>query len=292
MSLPKLKCQNNVIAVNELTKKQVIGKLPKRPRDANKGTFGKVLVFAGSENYPGAAYLACEAVYRVGAGLVTLATIPEVKIIVSRKLPEVTFLSSSESFKKLKEFDVVLLGPGLGQSKQSINLIYRLLKEKLPKIIIDGDGLNLLSRIEKWWDKLGDETILTPHPGEMFRLTGLSIEQIQSDRENIAKQFAKKWNKIIVLKGANTVIVSPGRGVTVAPFANPLLATAGTGDVLSGAIAGFTAQGLKLLDAAACGVYIHGLAGETLKERFGNTGLLASDLLLVLPKVIKQLSSY
>lgn len=273
----------------KLTREWIKQKLPKRPKDANKGTFGKVLVIGGSANYPGAAYLCCAAAYRMGTGLVTLATTSEVKIIVSRKLPEVTFLSYSESFKKLAEYDVLLLGSGLGQKEGTVKFIEKLLKEKLPKTIVDGDGLNILFKLDEWWDKLNGEVVLTPHPGEMSRLTGLTINQIQSDRKKVAQQFAKKWNKIIVLKGANTIIVSPTGELAVNPFANPLLATAGTGDVLTGVIAGFLAQGVKPFDAACLAVYIHGLAAESLKEKFGDRGILASDLLPTLPQVIKSL---
>jgi len=151
--------------VTKLTRKWVVKKLPARPKNANKGTFGKVLVFAGSENYPGAAFLSCEAAYRVGAGLVTLATEPSVKIIVSRKLPEVTFLSFDEAVKRVREYDVLLIGPGLGQEKQAIVLMERLLiNNNLPKTVVDGDGLNILSKRGDWWEKLNGEIILTPHP--------------------------------------------------------------------------------------------------------------------------------
>lgn len=272
-----------------LTEDWIVKKLPRRPKDANKGTFGKVLVVAGSQNYPGATYLCCEACYRVGAGLVTLVTVDEVKIIISRKLPEVTFLSYSEVFERLSDYDVLLIGPGLGQKEETVKLIQNLLKEKLPKTIIDGDGLNILSKVDKWWEKLNREVILTPHPGELSRLSGLTINEIQSNREKVTQQFAKQWHKIVVLKGANTVIVSPTGEVVISPFANPLLSTAGTGDVLSGIIAGFLAQGVKSFDAACLGVYIHGLAGEILKEKLGDSGLLANDLLSVLPKVLKEL---
>lgn len=273
------------MSLSKLTKEWAVKKLPKRPKNANKGTFGKVLVIGGSENYPGAAYLTCAAAYRVGTGLVTLATSREVKIIVSRKLPEVTFLSYPESLKKLQEYDVLILGPGLGQKFN----IKKFLKKKLPTLVIDGDGLNILSKINNWWEKIAGDAVLTPHPGEMSRLTGQSVQQIQSNREKIAKQFAKKWRKIIVLKGANTLIVSPAGEVIKAPFANPLLATAGTGDVLAGIIAGLLAQGPEIFDAACLGVYIHGLAAEFLKEKLGDSGLLASDLLEILPKVIKKI---
>ena len=273
----------------ELTKEWIARRLPKRPKDANKGIFGKVLVVAGSENYPGAAYLACAACYRVGAGLVSLATIPSVKIIVSRKLPEVTFLSLKEIFKEVVEYDVLLLGPGLGQKIQTIKLVEQLLKKQLPKTIIDGDGLNILSKTEEWWEKLKGDIILTPHPGEMARLTGLTIKKIQSDRVNVAQYFAKKWGKVMVLKGANTVIAPPEGGVIISPFANPALATAGTGDILAGVIAGMLAQGLDCFSAASVGVYIHGLAGELVRKKIGDAGMLASDLVPILPQVLNKL---
>lgn len=269
--------------------KSIVASLPKRPKDANKGSFGKVLVIAGSEKFPGAAYLTCAASYRIGAGLVTLATSKEVKIIVSRKLPEVTFLSFDEIVEKISDYDALIIGPGLGQRNDVVKIIEKLLGKNLPKTIIDGDGLNILSKIEKWWEKLSQEVILTPHPGEMSRLTGLSIKHIQSDRENIAEQFAKQWGKIVVLKGANTIIVSPDGEVRISPFANPLLATAGTGDVLTGIIGGFIAQGLNLFDASCLGVYLHGLAVQSLKGKFGESGMLASDLLQILPIVTKDL---
>lgn len=277
--------------MKELNKKNIQTLLPKRPKDANKGTFGKVLAVAGSNNYPGAAYLSCAACYRVGAGLVTLATEDNVKIIVSRKLPELTFITQDEVFNKMKDYDVLLLGPGFGQSKLAFEFMEQLLSKILPPTVIDGDGLNILSKINNWWKKLKGEIILTPHPGEMARLTGLSIEEIQLDRENIALRFAKRWRMIVVLKGANTVIVSPDDEVRISPFANPVLAIAGTGDVLAGIIAGMLAQGLNSFDAACVGVYIHGLTGEVLKKKFGKAGILASDLLKVLPKAIQHIQA-
>lgn len=273
----------------KLTKQYVISLLPKRPLDANKGTFGSVLVIAGSENFPGAAYLCCAAAYRVGAGLVTLATTKEVKIIVSRKLPEVTFLSPSEIFDKLSDYNVCLLGPGLGQKQQARKLIKQLLKKKLPKTVIDGDGLNILSKMDEWWEQHKTEVILTPHPGEMSRLTGLTVEEVQADRIGIAQKYTKKWEQTLLLKGAHTVIASPAGEVVTSPFANPALATAGTGDVLAGIVASLLAQGLTPFDAASVGTYIHGLAGEMVSEKLGNAGVLASDLLPILPKAIKSL---
>lgn len=268
-----------------LTKKWVAERLPKRPKDANKGTFGKVLVVAGSENYPGAAYLCSAAAYRVGAGLVTLATTSSVKIIVSKKLPEVTFLSFDEVSENISRYDVSLIGPGLGQKKEA----EKLLKNNLPKTVIDGDGLNILSKIGDWSEKIKGEIVLTPHPGEMSRLTGLSVKKIQSDRVNVVQYWAKKWGTVVVLKGANTVIAPPVGGILLSPFANPVLATAGTGDVLAGIIAGLLAQGLKTSDAAGVGVYIHGAAGEIIQKKLGDAGMLAGDLLSQIPLLLKNL---
>lgn len=276
----------------KLTKEWIIPKLPKRPADANKGTFGKVLAVAGSTNFPGAAYLACAAAYRVGAGLIALVTEPQVKVIVSRKLPEVTFLSFDEVTQKIEKYDVLLLGPGLGQSIQAVKIVKRFLDVELPPTVIDGDGLNILSKIDKWWGQLKAETILTPHPGEMSRLTGLSVKKIQADRINVAQYFAKKWNKNVVLKGAKTVIASPIGKILVSPFANPVLATAGTGDILSGVISGMLAQGLQPFDASCVGVYIHGMAGEIVSKKLGKAGAIASDLLPVLPKVLLSISKH
>lgn len=273
----------------ELTKEWVAKRLPSRPKDANKGTFGKVLIFAGSENFPGAAYLACAAAYRVGAGVVTLVTEQIVKIIVSKNLPEVTFLSSKEVDKKFLEYETVLIGPGIGQEEKAEKLVKYVIKKDLGNLLIDADGLNILSEVDNWWQKIKPNCILTPHPGEMARLTGLSVKEIQSDRLHVAQYFAKKWHTVVVLKGANTVIASPAGEVVLNSFANPILATAGTGDVLAGIISGMLAQGLDPFDASCIGVYIHGLAGETIREQIGDTGMIASDLLPTLPKVIKQL---
>lgn len=272
----------------KLTKEFITEKLPQRPKDANKGTFGRVLVFAGSEKYPGAAYLACAACYRVGAGLVTLVTEKMVKIIISKKIPEVTFLSPVEALEEVNQYNVLLLGPGWEQEAKKIKLLTQVFKKNLP-MVIDGDGLNLLFRMGGWWKKLNGQVILTPHPGEMNRLTGMSVKEIQTDRVDVAQYWANKWGTVVVLKGANTVVVSPAGETLISPFINPLLATAGTGDILSGIIAGLIAQGLKAFDAAGVGVYIHGMAGEMMRKQIGEIGLLASELLPVIPQVIKLL---
>ena len=279
--------------------------LPRRPYVANKGSFGRVLVVAGSINYIGAAYLACSGAIRVGAGLVTLATATSLQPILASKLTEVTYLPLPESqpgiispqaarviHQEMEHYDVLLLGCGLGQSQSVISFIKAILLESKPatsSIVLDADALNTLSKTPNWWQQLTDNAILTPHPGEMARLAGVSIDEVQSNRVGTAQKVAQEWHKTIVLKGAYTVVATPDGQSRISPIANPGLASAGTGDVLTGVIAGLLAQSLGPSDAAACGVYLHAEAGEIVKARLGDAGMIASDLLPALPLVIKQL---
>jgi len=279
--------------------------LPERPLEANKGSFGRVLVVAGSINYIGAAYLACSGALRVGAGLVTLATATSLQPILASKLTEVTYLPLGEAHpgiispnaarlihQELDRYNVLLLGCGLGQSQSAMRFVtstlFRL-KPAPPSLVLDADALNILAKIPNWWQQLTDDVILTPHPGEMARLAGIPVDEVQSDRVGIAKRVALEWHKTIVLKGAYTVIAAPNGQSRTSSIANPGLASAGTGDVLVGVIAGLLAQGLSLFDAAVCGVLLHGEAGEIVKARLGDAGMIATDLLPVLPLVIKQL---
>jgi len=289
-----------------LTGELVRSFLPERPLQANKGSFGRVLVVAGSMNYIGAAYLACSGAIRVGAGLVTLAATPALQSILAAKLTEVTYLPLPESrpgvfapeaarliTQQLESYNVLLLGCGLGQSQAAVKLVRSILLAKqrmeLPALVLDADALNTLAGTPKWWQQLTTDAILTPHPGEMARLTGMAVAEIQADRLGAAKKWAAEWNKTVVLKGAYTVIASPEGRSVISPVANPGLASAGSGDVLTGAIAGLAAQGLPLFEAAAAGVYLHGEAGELVRDRLGDAGMIASDLLPELPVVIKNL---
>lgn len=291
------------ITIELLTDDLAKSVLPERPLDANKGTFGRVLVVAGSVNYIGAAYLACSGALRVGAGLVTLATAASLQPIIASRLVEATYLPLPESQagiispqsariirQNLANYDVLLIGCGLGQSHLTADFLSDLLSEKkLPEMVLDADALNILAKIPDWWQKLSGDAILTPHPGEMARLANTSVEAVQSDRPGITLKMAQKWDRTVVLKGAFTVITSPDGRTRISPFANAGLASAGTGDVLAGAIAGLRAQGLSCFDAAALGVYLHGKAGEMVKAKLGDAGMLASDLLPELPLAIKQL---
>ncbi len=290
------------IATELLTPEFAARLLPPRPAEANKGTFGRVLVAAGSENYIGAACLACLGAYRVGAGLVTLAAPRSLYPIFASGLTEATHLPlpdeggflSTRAWQALVEkitgYDVLLLGCGIGRAPVVSRFMEAFLGAGLKKpIVLDADGLNHLAGREGWWGRLPEGAVLTPHPGELARLTGLAMSEIQGDRLEVARRFAGMWGKVLVLKGAFTVIASPEGEVRLSPFANPALASAGTGDVLSGAIAGLLAQGLSPFDAASLGVYLHGLAGELAREGLGEAGVVASDLLPLLPRGIKKL---
>ncbi|MDD5509496.1 MAG: NAD(P)H-hydrate dehydratase [Dehalococcoidales bacterium] len=293
-------------ATDELiTADWVSSALPRRPLNANKGTFGKVIIVAGSSNYIGAAYLACSSAMRVGTGLVTLATAARIQSIIAGKLTEATYLPLPEAHpgiispgaaklirQNLNGYDALLLGCGLGQSQPVAKFIEELLlrvKTTLPPLILDADALNILARFPNWWQRLTVDAILTPHPGEMARLAEVTVDEVQSARIEITKEMARKTNKTIVLKGACTVIATPDGRTRISAAANPGLASAGTGDVLSGIISGLAAQGLSLFDAAAAGVFLHGEAGEMVRSRLGDAGMIASDLLPVLPLAIKQL---
>jgi len=292
------------ITTEVITKEKVGAILPRRPLDANKGTFGRVLVCGGSVNYIGAMYLACEAALRVGAGLVTLATPKSLQPILASRLTEATHaplpesepgVVSEDAIEALRPFladsDVLLLGCGLGQSEAALAFVKSLLREtsRLPSLVLDADALNLMARIPQWWQKLPGDAILTPHPGEMSRLTGLSVAEIQSRRLSVARDSAMSWQKTIVLKGAFTVVATPDGKVSINPAMNPGLASGGTGDVLAGAIAGLAAQGPSLCDAAVAGAFVHSQAGEMACGQMGNAGMLASDLLPRLPATIKNI---
>ena len=279
--------------------------LPDRALAAHKGSFGRTLVVAGSRSFVGAAYLAASAATRVGAGLVTLAIPQSLQSAVAARAAEPTYMPLPESspgvaapkesasliFESLADFDAMLLGCGLGQVPATLGMVDRLLQSatQLPPLVVDADGLNFLATSPRWWEEFSSRAILTPHPGEMARLTGESVGEVQRDRLGGAARSAAKWNKVTVLKGAYTVVAFPDGRAMVSPFANPGLATAGTGDVLAGTITGLLSQGLSLEDSAALGVYLHGAAGEQVREELGDTGMIASDLLTALPRSIKEL---
>ena len=295
------------VDVELMTDAWVAGHLPLRPLASHKGTFGRALVVAGSRNYIGAAHLAAMGAYRAGAGLVTLAVPESLCGPLATAAPEPTYLPLPETgpgilapdaapavFEAIAGYDSLLMGCGLGLSTAARSLVEAVLysRRDIPPTVVDADGLNILALTHSndmpWWRLFRSPAILTPHPGEMARLRdGDPTEQV--GRIDLARESAGLWNKVTVLKGAHTVVASPGGSVMVSPFANPGLATAGTGDVLAGAIAGLLAQGLSLAQAASVGVYLHGAAGERLRRELGDSGMVASDLLPEIPRAAQAI---
>ncbi|HEX8996469.1 MAG TPA: NAD(P)H-hydrate dehydratase [Ktedonobacterales bacterium] len=281
--------------------------LPRRPADSNKGTYGKVMVLAGSPQFIGAASLCGASAARAGAGLVTIATTPERAHVYAATLPEVTYLlmpaDEADPTERarilldgLRGYSTLVVGPGLSQASGIRPLLLALFEglrampeEERPRLLVDADGLNALAKEPSWWEQLPAETVITPHPGEMARLRG--GERVSSggaDRLEVAAQAARDWNLVVVLKGACPLIASPQGALRVNWSPNPALATAGTGDVLAGLIGGLLAQGLAPYDAASLGVYLHGQAGARVRERLGDTGAVAPDLIPELPLAIRQ----
>jgi NAD(P)H-hydrate epimerase len=194
---------------------------------------------------------------------------------------------------QMEDFDVLLVGCGLGRRGGTEaflrSLLFALKGGAKLTVVVDADGLNALGGAPGWPARVNVPLVLTPHPGELQRLTGRGVAEIQSDRLGTARQHAAEWKQTLVLKGAHTVVAAADGRAAVSPFANPALATAGTGDVLAGVIAGLLAQGLERFAAAACGVYLHGAAGERVRDTIGDAGAVAGDLLPELPAVIKAL---
>jgi hydroxyethylthiazole kinase-like uncharacterized protein yjeF len=276
--------------------------LPERPRDAHKGTFGTVVVLAGSLGFTGAAYLASTAAARTGAGLVRLLVADTIYPILAAKCTEVMATPVQEVapgavghaaydsvLRHLATAEVGVIGPGLGRDRSTWRLVLDLVHHVACPLVLDADALNALGDAPRSKSKLGKNRILTPHPGEMARLTGKTIEAIAADRSGAARKAAKEWGAVVVLKGARTVVAHPDGRYSEDPHEVPALATGGTGDVLSGIIGGLIAQGSDPYAAAVTGVYIHGAAGRRLSHRFGDSGLLASDLLPEIPRVMNVL---
>ena len=276
--------------------------LPERPRDAHKGTFGTAVVLAGSLGLTGAAYLTSTAAARTGAGLVRLLVANTIYPILAAKCTEVMATPVQEVapgavghaaydsiLRQMAQAEVGIVGPGLGRDSSTWRLVLDLALHARCPLVIDADGLNALADSPRAKGKLGKHRVLTPHPGELSRLTGRTVEAIESDRNSAARKAAKEWGAIVVLKGAHTLVAHPDGRLSEDPHEVPALATGGTGDVLSGIIGGLIAQGSDPFAAAVTGVYVHAAAGRRISQRLGDSGLLASDLLMEIPHVMNVL---
>ncbi len=298
--------------------------LPERPLDAHKGTFGTALVIAGSVNYTGAAWLAGQAAYRSGAGLVMMAVPQPLHTALAGQFPEAIWLLlpdelgviAAEAWQVIQQgmerATAMLVGPGFGLEETTRTFLANLFSSargrrsgiglvpsatagrarvsfNLPPLVLDADGLKLMAKMADWPRLLPAPAVLTPHPGEMSVLTGLSKEAIQRERVNIAEKYAREWGHVVVLKGAFTVVASPDGQTAVVPVATPALARAGTGDVLAGLIVGLRAQGVQAFPAAVAGAWIHAQAGLAAQKRLGSTAtVLAGDVLASVHEVMAK----
>ncbi len=329
IGLPQALLELKNIHTSVVDKDMVRTILPARPLDAHKGTFGTCMIVGGSINYCGAVLLSAESAYRIGAGLVRTAIPGALYDAIAGQLPECTWIVLPHSMgvinstasaviqENLDRVGAMLIGPGVGQEKETLDFLKDLLKfEEIhtrkseigfssqskiveqskrlnqPTLVFDADALKLLSNIENWYQLLKQMAVLTPHPGEMAVLTGLTIDEVQKDREGVVNNFAAKWGHVVVLKGAVTIIASPDGKTAFIPIATPALASAGTGDVLSGMITGLIAQGMEAFDAAVAGAWLHARAGVAAAIKQGQTiSVTASDVIGQIPVVLKEITS-
>lgn len=275
---------------------------PTRPHTGHKGTFGHLLVVAGSRGKTGAALLAAGAGLRSGAGLVTLAVPASERPAVAARFAELmvepladrdgALVTEAESAVRQLAAgkQALVLGPGLGQAPETQGLVRQLVANLPQPLVVDADGLNaLVDGLEVLGERDPGTAVLTPHPGEMARLCGRDVAAIEADRPGFAREFAVGHGCVLVLKGARTLVATPDGELLVNASGNPLLATGGTGDVLAGVIGGLLAQGLPAAEAAPLAVFWHGFAADRLMERLGNAGMLAGDLLQALPEARAEL---
>lgn len=283
--------------VEYINKKLIAGMTPKRPQNSHKMMFGKVLNIAGSANYRGAAFLSSLSALRSGAGYVTLASVKDVINAVSYMTPDIVFLtlnqnengniSADNNIKNFDSFNVISLGCGISTDDSVKTFLNDLLSKVSSKqsLVIDADGINLISSLK--CSIPSKKTIITPHPKELSRLLNVNVEEINLNREKYARITAQAYDCITVLKGHKT-IVSNGEKTYVNKTGNSALAKAGTGDVLTGVIAGLLAQGAEPFEAAILSVYLHGLAGDIASSYLTQYGVLASDVIDYLPFAINQ----
>lgn len=275
-------------------------RLPERPADSHKGSFGQVLLVAGSQGMSGAALLAAQSCLRSGAGMAVVATAASLvknmpaEEVIYRALAEteagsIALSGLAELEGVMERSDVMIIGPGLSSHVETIQFVHELLKKVRVPCVIDADGLNALAQNPKVLNDTEAGFIFTPHPKELSRLLGKTVKELQSDRIRAAQDAAKRFGATIVLKGANSVVATPDDDVYIVPTGNCGMATAGSGDVLSGVIAGLLAQGMNRTWAAVAGTYIHGAAGDLAALELGQDGMCASDIKDWLPSVLKLL---
>lgn len=274
-----------------LDRKDILNLLPEREKRTNKGSFGRLYVIAGSKDMTGAVALCCKGAFRAGAGLVYACTVQSGISVVQQLVPEAVVMPLTEFNGKVRyecyvediepkigNASAIAVGPGLGMSEEVTEFVMKLITEVDKPLIIDADGLNAIAKNPSVLLKLKKTPIITPHPGEMSRLTGIPIPEILENTVSVARNFAKQYNSVVVLKDARSIIASPSGRVVINVTGNPSMATGGSGDVLTGVIASLSAQGLEPFYAAVVGTYIHGLSGDICNEKLGSYGVMAWDI--------------
>ncbi len=303
IGVPDLAIENTKIQTHIITNEEIERLIPHRKRNTNKGDYGKGNIIAGSTGLTGAAILACRAALKSGMGLLKLYIPESLNVIITTAVPETVTVPLVEvrkgviginNFNKVidesNRSDVLAIGPGCGVNAEVGELLKRIIFEVNKPLVIDADGLNALAKNVHWLESKKQDIIITPHPGEMSRLSGKSIEEINEFPIQTALEFSRNYGVITVLKGTRTVIATPTGEVFININGNPGMATAGSGDVLTGVITSFIAQGFKPLDAAIFGVYIHGMAGDIMAESRGEHGLLAGDIVEGITRALKVLA--
>ena len=292
------------INMHLIDRNMVAAMLPTRPNNSNKGDYGRILILTGSKGMTGAGCLAGHAALRAGAGLVYLGVPASLSHIYDCMMAETITCPledlgkgyiSADSLERISDLmekmTVVTIGPGLSVNDEIKKVVEFVISNAKVPLILDADALNCIAGDVSVLKELGTMAVLTPHPGEMARLAGVTVKDVQENRVEMALEFAQKWNVIVVLKGYRTVVASPGGRICINPTGNPGMASAGTGDVLAGTIAALAGQGLSLEDASVAGVYLHGAAGDRAAALKGQYGMIAGDIINELPEVIKDLQS-
>lgn len=273
-----------------------------RSNSSHKGTYGRVFITAGSKGMAGAGLLASYAALRTGAGIVELAVPNSLLNIVSGKTPEIItkgvpedkngsicYESSNDIIEGAESASTLLIGPGLRSDECVKDAVFNVVRNCKIPMVIDADGLNVISKNPSILFERSGETVLTPHPGEMARLMGVGVDEIQRDRIGNAEKFAKEYNVVVVLKGFRTIISTPKGETWINPTGNPGMATAGSGDVLAGIISAFIALGFNVHHGAVCGAFIHGASGDRAAENMGQWGMTAADIIRFIPHTIKDI---
>ena len=304
ISIPSYLVREENITVELLDAHDLVPLLRQRDRNSHKGTYGHALIIAGSVGKTGAAALASNAALRIGAGLVTLGIpaslnpVMEVKLteVMTEPLAETDFQTlSTNALPRIQELcegkKVLALGPGISTHPETRSVVLHIIRNSRIPLVVDADGINALGEKPSVLHEAHCPIVLTPHPGEMARLLGISIQEVQDDRIGVSKKFAQEYGVVLVLKGARTIIAEPNGTIYINSTGNPGMASGGTGDVLTGMIAGLTAQGYTMGEASRLGAFLHGYIADGITEQRGEAGLTATDILDRIPVTFKEVMS-